>query len=179
MLVLIIPVDPTLSISILPGRLLLVGGIIAATLIAWTVQYTFHVRMTRSALFPWGAAGGAGAVLLVAAQTNSLGDHHAFVVMAIVRSVLLCLTIRWAIHLVFGPIGGPVAWQSTTSESPIPHPTTFDELPASPPETVRPARMKGIEHAVTRDHAELKLVSESDDSKHNVAVPARHKRTSG
>lgn len=178
-LLLTMPVDSTLTLSILTRRVILGGGIIAATLAAWAVQYTFHVPVTRRVLFPWGAAGGASAVLLAAAQTNSLGDHRAFVLATIARAVLLCLTVRWTIDLVFGPVGGPITWGETTEEVTIPREAAPDEFSSIPTEALRPAWMKDIDRTAANEHAELKLVSEDDARERDAAARARHKRTSG
>lgn len=175
----IVPVDPTLSLSILLSRLLLAGGIMTATLLTWAVQHTFHVPVTRRALFPWGAAGGAGAVLLLAAQTNSLIDHRAFVVTEILRSVLICLTIRSTIDLAFGPVDSPIAWGSTTGEEPIPQKAAAEEVPAVAAEALRPAWMTDIERAAAHKHADLKLVSEEEAHERDASAPPRHKRPSG
>lgn len=175
-LALIVSVDETISVGVLALRLLLVGGIIAATLITWAVQYTLRLQMTRRVLFPWGALGGAAMVLLIVGQSQLLGDHPLFVATTFVRAAVLAFAVRWTIDLIFGPLEVVVAWGSTTGELATPATMKEEDLAALPADALRPAWAPEPEQAPgRRTLSELKLVSEDEDTEPS---RARHKRPS-
>lgn len=142
--------------------LTLVSGIAATTMIVWGLQHTVRLPLSRRAIFPWGALGGAGAVLWMAARSNSLGDHRAFVAAAIAQAILLCLTIRWSVDLVVGPVDDEVPWGSSTAESPVSGTEDPAHAAAAIGDALRPAGMNTRGAVAERPLAELKLVSESD-----------------
>jgi hypothetical protein len=174
-------IDRTAAQSLAVQRLLLALGVAAGTLLGWTIEQVTHQPVTRRALWPWGALGGAAVLIVAAAQGSYALASAPLVGVSILRAVLAVAALRFTMDAITGPLRDIPPWAAEASDMPV-WDNAKQWVPTQPLSLRPEDRVSITQPAPNQPRAsipDLRLISDEEEKNPDAQVdrPAQRRRT--